>query len=86
MVTLPAPESLVRRKLLMRSSRYCASLVVGSPVMKGGREGGRGEERERGREGEESGRRKRGREGGGEREKEVREKEVREGGRVRRMG
>ena len=68
---------------MMRSSRYCASLVVGSPVMKGGREGGRGEERERGREGEESGRRKRGREkrGGGEREKEVRE-----GGRVRRMG
>ena len=61
MVTLPAPESLSRRKVLMRSSRYCASLVVGSPVMKGGREGGREgggrREREGGREKREGGRR-----------------------------
>ena len=64
MVTLPAPESLVRRKLLMRSSRYSASLVVGSPVMEGERRG-----RERGRR--KRGREVRGREGereGGERE------------------
>ena len=37
MVTLPASDSLVWRKLLMRSSRYSASLVVGRPVMEGGR-------------------------------------------------
>ena len=61
MVTLPAPESLARRKVLMRSSRYSASLVGGRPVMEGGEGGWRGRrgkgERERAREGGEGGRR-----------------------------
>ena len=49
MVTLPAPESLARRKVLMRSSRYSASLVVGRPVMEGGEGGWRGRRDEKGR-------------------------------------
>ena len=81
MVTLPAPESLARRKVLMRSSRYSASLVVGRPVMEGGEGGWRGRrgkgERERARKGGEGGRR--GREEGGEGGRRGREE--RKGGR-----
>ena len=64
MVTLPASDSLSRRKVLIRSSRYSASLVVGRPVREG-RERGREGEREGGREGRE-GEREGGREGGRE--------------------